>query len=106
MSLGHVVLDSRYRACIDHEAKLECLWTGGQWLEGPVWLETKGSLIYSDIPNNRLLSWTASDRASTVFRKPSDGANGNTVDAQGRLVTCEQYSRCVTRTESDAAEPY
>jgi len=57
----------------------------------------------SDIPNNRTLRWRASDGAVDVFRQPSNGANGNTVDREGSLVTCEQYTRRITRTELDGS---
>jgi gluconolactonase len=72
----------------------------GAFTEGPVWFADLQSLIWSDIPNNRLLRWTPDGHVS-VFRSPSNYANGNTRDRQGRLVTCEHGSRSVTRTELD-----
>jgi len=68
--------------------------------EGPVWFGDLQCLIWSDIPNNRLMRWTP-DGAVGVFRQPSNHANGNTRDREGRLVTCEHSARRVTRTEFD-----
>ncbi len=95
------ILDPAFAACVDPEAVVERLWTGGVWTEGPAWLAREGRLVWSDIPHNRMMSWHLEDRAVATFRMPSNGANGNTVDRQGRLVTCEQYSRRITRTEPD-----
>lgn len=97
------VLDERFRACVDPDARLERLWTGGKWVEGPAWLATEQRLVWSDIPNNRILQWDYRSGAVSVFRQPSRGANGNSVDRAGRLVTCEQYSRRITRTERDGS---
>jgi gluconolactonase len=82
-------------------AKVERIATGCRWAEGPVWLGDTRSLLWSDIPNNRMLRWDEDTGAVTIFRKPSDNANGNTRDRQGRLVTCEHGGRRVTRTEPD-----
>ena len=80
---------------------IERLWTGGRWLEGPVWFGDGRYLLFSDIPNNRLLCWSEVTGEVTVFRQPSNNSNGNTRDRQGRLVTCEHLTRRVTRTEYD-----
>ena len=80
-------------------AQAEQLWTGGTWTEGPAWFAT-GHLLWSDIPSNRILRRDDATCEITTFRQPSNGANGNTVDRQGRLVTCEGSSRQVTRTET------
>jgi len=95
------ILDPAFAACIDAAAPLVRLWTGGRWAEGPAWLERDGILVWSDIPGDRLWSWRASDGAIGEFRHPSQAANGNTHDRQGRLVTCEQNTRRITRTELD-----
>lgn len=95
------VLDPRFAACVPADARVERLWTGGRWTEGPAWLDREQCLIWSDIPGNRMLRWNAADGAVAVFREPSQGGNGNTVDREGRLVTCEQYTRRLTRTEPD-----
>jgi len=81
--------------------KVERLWTGGRWGEGPVWFGDLRALIWSDIPNNRMLRWDEETGAVSVFRKPSGYANGNTRDRQGRLLTCEHGGRRVSRTEPD-----
>ena len=82
-------------------AAVERLATGFRWAEGPVWFGDGRYLLWSDIPNNRIMRWDEETGAVSVFRKPSNFANGNTRDRQGRLVTCEHDSRRVTRTEYD-----
>ena len=82
---------------------VEKLASGCQWAEGPVWFGDQRALLWSDIPNNRILRWDEETGATTVFRKPSNFANGNTRDRQGRLVTCEHLTRRVTRTEYDGS---
>jgi gluconolactonase len=82
---------------------VERLATGCRWSEGPVWFGDGRFLLWSDIPNNRILRWDEETGAVSVFRKPSNNANGNTRDRQGRLVTCEHDSRRVTRTEYDGS---
>ncbi len=82
---------------------IERLATGCRWSEGPVWFGDGRYLLWSDIPNNRILKWEEETGAVSVFRRPCDNANGNTRDRQGRLVTCEHDSRRVTRTEYDGS---
>jgi len=82
-------------------AAVERLATGFRWAEGPVWFGDGRYLLWSDIPNNRIMKWEEETGRVSVFRKPSNFANGNTRDRQGRLVTCEHDSRRVTRTEYD-----
>ena len=82
-------------------AKVERLATGLRWSEGPVWFGDGRYLLWSDIPNNRIMRWDEETGAVSVFRKPSNYANGNTRDRQGRLLTCEHDARRVTRTEYD-----
>jgi gluconolactonase len=82
-------------------AKIERLATGCRWAEGPVWFGDARCLLWSDIPNNRMLRWDEETGAVSVWRKPSGFANGNTRDRQGRLVTCEHGGRRVSRTEPD-----
>jgi gluconolactonase len=77
----------------------ELLATGFQFTEGPIW-QADGSLIFSDIPANRLYRWTAESGAQ-VWREPTGNANGNTLDRQGRLLTCEHSGRRVSRTAAD-----
>lgn len=82
-------------------AKVERLATGFRWAEGPVWFGDLRSLLWSDIPNNRIMRWDEETGQASVFRKPSNFANGNTRDRQGRLVTCLHGGRSVIRTEHD-----
>src|SRR4051812_30790140 len=97
-----VTLDPRFEAIRPpFNAAVERLYTGCRWSEGPVWIGDMRCLLWSDIPNNRILKWDEETGAVSVFRKPSNYANGNTRDRQGRLVTCEHGGRRLTRTEYD-----
>lgn len=100
---GVEILDPRFQDCIIGHARVERLWTGARWSEGPAWFPAGRYLIWSDIPNNRLLRYDDCGGNVAVFRQPSNDANGNTVDAQGRLITCEHLARRVTRTEHDGS---
>jgi len=91
---------NRYRIGL---AKVERIASGMRWCEGPVWFGDSRTLLWSDIPNNRIMKWDEETGAVTVFRKPSNNANGNTRDRQGRLLTCEHDTRRVTRTEYDGS---
>jgi gluconolactonase len=95
------VLDERFEKYVIFQAAVERLYTGCRWSEGPVWFGDGRYLLWSDIPNNRMLRWEEETGAVSVFRKPSDYANGNTRDRRGRLVSCEHGARRVTRTEHD-----
>ena len=96
-SPAYEILDPRFTPCVVPGGRVERLWTGGEWAEGPAWFGA-GYLLWSDIPNNVMLRWDAASNSTSVFRHPSNGSNGNTVDRQGRLVTCETLARRVTRT--------
>lgn len=100
---GYDNLDPAFEACLIGHARVERLWTGARWSEGPAWFPAGRYLIWSDIPNNRMLRWDETDGSVSVFRQPSGNSNGNTRDAQGRLVTCEHLNRRVTRTEHDGS---
>ncbi len=95
------VIDPRFGACFVGHARVERLWTGARWAEGPAWFAAGRYLVFSDIPNNRMMRFDETDGSVSVFRAPANNSNGNTVDAQGRLVTCEHLARRVTRTEAD-----
>src|SRR5919199_757311 len=97
------VLDPRFQKLKLNLAAVERLATGFRWCEGPVWFGDQRCLLWSDIPNNRIMRWDEETGAVSVFRRPSNNANGNTRDRQGRLVTCEHDSRRVTRTEYDGS---
>jgi gluconolactonase len=94
-------LDTRFEKYWLKQSAVERLYTGCRWAEGPVWFGDGRFLLWSDIPNNRMLKWEEETGTVSIFRKPSDYANGNTRDRQGRLVTCEHGARRVTRTEHD-----
>jgi len=94
-------VDARFDKYRQFNAAVERFWTGARWAEGPVWFGDGRYLLFSDIPNNRILRWTEESGAVTVFRSPSNNTNGNTRDRQGRLISCEHDSRRVTRTEFD-----
>ena len=97
------VLDPRFAAYRLGNAAVERLYTGARWMEGPVWFGDSRSLVFSDIPNNRMLRYCEITNEITPFRMPSNNSNGNTRDRQGRLVTCEHLTRRVTRTEHDGS---
>ena len=97
-----IALDKRFTARVGNAA-VERIATGLRWAEGPVWFADGGYLLWSDIPNNRIMRWLEEDGHVSVFRSPSHHANGNTRDRQGRLVTCEHDTRRVTRTEPDGS---
>jgi len=91
---------NRYRLLL---AAVERLGTGFRWSEGPVWFGDARCVIWSDIPNNRLMRWSEATGRVDVFRSPANNSNGNTRDLQGRLITCEHLTRRVTRTEYDGS---
>jgi len=94
--------DARFKYLSLPNVRLERLCTGMLWTEGPVYFPLGDYVLWSDIPNNRMMQWI-DGVGSRVFRAPSNNANGNTRDRQGRLVTCEHLTRRVTRTEHDGS---
>ena len=94
------IRDERFRAVIGEGVTVETLGTGFDFTEGPVWHPVEKHLIFSDMPGNHMRKWTP-DGGIVTFRKPSNMANGNAYDRQGRLVTCEHATSRVTRTELD-----
>jgi gluconolactonase len=97
------IVDASFAKYRVNNAAVERLATGFRWCEGPVWFGDGRYLLWSDIPNDRIMRWDEETGAVGVFRRPSNHANGNTRDRQGRLVTCEHDSRRVTRTEYDGS---
>lgn len=93
------VVDPVFATYVMGNAPVKQLATGFDWVEGPVWFGDAECLLFSDIPNNRIMRW--SDAGLTTFRAPSNYANGHTRDRQGRLISCEHGTRRVTRTEWD-----
>ncbi|MER5599526.1 SMP-30/gluconolactonase/LRE family protein [Streptomyces sp. NPDC002265] len=99
------VLDDRFRTekCTAGDLQLETLHVGSRWAEGPLYIPAWRQLIWSDIPNDRMLRWDEATGAVSLFRSPAGHSNGNTLDREGRLITCEQGNRRVTRTEHDGS---
>jgi gluconolactonase len=95
------VLDRRFERLALYNVHLERLHTGCRWAEGPAYFAAGRYLVWSDIPNDRVLRWDETDGSVSVFLQPSFNANGHTVDRQGRLVSCEHRGRCVSRIEHD-----
>jgi gluconolactonase len=95
------VLDPRFARLFNGNARVEKLHTGCLWAEGPAWFGAGRFVVWSDIPNNRMLRYDETNGAVSVFRQPANNSNGNTVDRMGRLVTCEHGGRRVSRTEHD-----
>ena len=95
------IFDERFSRFVLGNAPVKRLATGFDWVEGPVWFGDMGCLLFSDIPSNKIMRW--SPDGLSVFRQPSNYANGHTRDRQGRLVSCEHGTRRVTRTEWDGS---
>ncbi len=97
------VIDPRFQRLALPYVHVDKLYTGCRWAEGPAWFAAGRYLVWSDIPNDRMLRWDDTDGSVSVFRQPSMNSNGHTVDPQGRLVSCEHRSRCVSRTGFDGS---
>src|SRR5258706_4463298 len=97
------VVDPRFRRVTLPYIHGERLYTGYRWAEGPAWFAAGRYLVWSDIPNDRVLRWDETDGSVSVFRQPALNSNGHTVDVQGRLISCEHGGRCVSRTEHDGS---
>jgi gluconolactonase len=95
------IIERRFRACIRTSAEVERLFKGCRWAEGPAYFPAQRSLVWSDIPNDRMLRFDEMSGAVGPFRQPAGYTNGNTIDRQGRLVSCEHGGRRVVRTEHD-----
>ncbi len=96
------IIDPAFGKFVMGNAPVKQLATGFDWVEGPVWFGDANCLLFSDIPNNRIMRWTPGTGIS-IFREPSNFSNGHTRDRQGRLVSCEHGGRRVTRTELDGS---
>jgi gluconolactonase len=94
------IIDERFKRFVLPNAPLEMLAEGFRWLEGPVWFADHQCLLFSDIPNDRILRWSEAGGVE-VFRTPAGFPNGQTRDREGRLITCSHHGRCVLRTEVD-----
>jgi gluconolactonase len=100
-SPAYSIIDPRFASLTVPGARVERLWTGGKWVEGPAWLAASRTLVWSDIPGDRMLAWNEANGEASVFRLPANAPNGNTVDREGRLVSCDQLLHRITRTEFD-----
>ena len=97
------ILDERFERCVKTSARLEQLAEGCRWAEGPAYFPAGRYVVWSDIPNDRMLRWDEATGVTGVFRQPAGYTNGHTVDRQGRLVSCEHGNRRVSRTEHDGS---
>lgn len=95
------IRDPEFSALIHQTAGIDILWRGGRWCEGPAYFAAGRYLVWSDIPNNRLMRWDEMNGAVSVLQEPALNQNGHTIDAQGRLISCEHQGRAVSRTEHD-----
>ncbi len=96
-----LVIDPQFTTYAMGNVHVEKLFTGCRWAEGPVYFSDGRYLLWSDIPNNRIMRWDETDGSVSVFRSPSRNTNGHTRDMQGRLVSCEHSGRQISRTEPD-----
>ena len=101
LSSSFEVIDPRFSRLAFGNVQVEKLFTGCRWAEGPAWFAAGRYVVWSDIPNDRMLRWDETDASVSVFRQPALNSNGHTVDREGRLVSCEHRGRCVSRTEHD-----
>ena len=97
---GFEIRSPHFAGYILNNAALETLATGFRWIEGPVWMGDADCLLFQDIPNDRTMRWIERQGVS-VYRAPSNYANGQTRDRQGRLIACSHRERCLYRTEYD-----
>ena len=97
------ILDPAFAGLRQGLAGVEQLATGFRFTEGPVWFGAHQTLVFSDLPGNRLMRWDDINRTVSVFRSPSNHTNGNCQDREGRLISCEQLTRRVVRTEHDGS---
>ena len=96
------IIDPVFKSYVLGNAPLEKLGEGFRWVEGPAWFGDMGLLLFSDLPNNRVMRWSEADGVQ-VFRAPSDFANGHARDREGRLITCSHHGRCLSRLEHDGS---
>jgi gluconolactonase len=96
------VLDPRF-AATGGDRSVARVFSGGRWLEGPAYHAAGRFVLFSDIPNDRILRYDEVTERTDVFLTPAGFTNGRTVDRQGRFVTCEHGERRVTRTEPDGS---
>ena len=95
------IIDERFRRLALGNVHLERLYTGCRWSEGPAYVAAGRYLVWSDIPNDRVMRWDETDGSVSVFQTPAFHSNGHTIDREGRLVSCEHSGRCISRIEHD-----
>ncbi|VAW18063.1 Gluconolactonase [hydrothermal vent metagenome] len=101
MSEHYEIINERFARLVNGNAHVDKLATGCRWAEGPAYFAAGRYLVWSDIPNDRIMRWDETDGAVSVFRQPAMNTNGLAVDAKGRLVACEHRGRCISRTNFD-----
>ncbi|GKX35185.1 MAG: gluconolactonase [Rhizobiaceae bacterium MnEN-MB40S] len=99
----YLIIDERFAGLIHINAGPEVLWDGGRWTEGPAYFPAGRYVIWSDIPNDRIMRWDEMNGAVAVFEHPCRNQNGHAVDIQGRMIACEHRGRCISRYEHDGS---
>lgn len=97
------IIDPAFKSLILPNVHVDLLYTGGRWLEGPVYVPAARHLLFSDIPNNRVMRYDEVNDTVATFQAPSNFANGHTLDREGRVISCEHFTRRVTRREHDGS---
>ena len=97
------VIDARFGKLVFGNVHLEKLYTGCRWAEGPAYFPAGKYLVWSDIPNDRIMRFDETDGSVSVFLAPAMNHNGHSVDREGRLVSCEHRGRCISRIEHDGS---
>ncbi len=97
------IIDPAFKSLILPNVHVDLLYTGGRWLEGPVYVPAARHLLFSDIPNNRVMRYDEVNSTVATFEAPSNFANGHTLDREGRVIACEHLTRRVTRREHDGS---
>ncbi|THV12337.1 SMP-30/gluconolactonase/LRE family protein [Rhizobium rhizophilum] len=97
------IVDPAFKSLILPNVHVDLLYTGGRWLEGPVYVPAARHLLFSDIPNNRVMRYDDVTGTVATFEAPSNFSNGHTLDREGRVLSCEHLTRSVTRREHDGS---
>ena len=100
---GIEVIDDLFLELIDRDTEIQKHWTGCEWAEGPVYFPEGDYVLWSDVPNNRILKFHAHSGVTTVFREPCNNTNGHFRDQQGQLVSCEHATNRISRTAPDGS---
>ncbi len=100
---GIEVIDDLFLELIDRDTEIQKHWTGCEWAEGPVYFPEGDYVLWSDVPNDRILKFDAHSRVTTVFREPCNNTNGHFRDQQGQLISCEHAANRISRTAPDGS---